>query len=131
MDISKGYCVIVTDQRGTKITFGLDDLPGQLARLSEVQKEAAQKIGQDLATVNVMVARNIPVTFMPQPVPEADVDELLREPNVKEAPRPRVVNPPDADTKPGRNTPKKPEPIKSKEPTRRENEPLLRPFRRV
>jgi cell division septal protein FtsQ len=130
MDISKGYCVVVTDQRGTKITFGLDDLPGQLRRLADVQKEASQ-IGQDIKTVNVMVVRNIPVVLMPQPEPQSDVEELLREPSLKEAPRPRVVNPPDADTKAGKSSPKKSEPTKSKEPSRRENEPLLRPFRRV
>jgi hypothetical protein len=130
MDISKGYCVIVTDQRGTKITFGLDDLPGQLTRLTDVQREAGQ-IGQDLATVNVMVARNIPVTFMPQPARQTDVEELLGEPSEKDAPRPRVVSPPDPDGKAGKSSPKKSEPTKSKEPSRRESEPLLRPFRRV
>jgi cell division septal protein FtsQ len=128
VDVSKGYCIVVKNQKQTEITFALDDLPAQLHRLAEVQREAA-KLGQDLKTVNVMIARNIPVTFMPPPEPEPDVDELLREPE-KNAPRARVIGA-DPDARGGKATPKKPEPSKPKEPSRRESEPLLRPFRRV
>jgi cell division septal protein FtsQ len=128
VDVSKGYCIVVKNQKQTEITFGLDDLSAQLRRLAEVQREAA-KLGQDLKTVNVMIARNIPVTFMPPPEPEPDVDELLREPE-KNAPRARVIGT-DPETRGGKSTPKKPEATKPKEPSRRETEPLLRPFRRV
>lgn len=130
MDVSKGYCLVAKDQKGTEITFGLDDLEGQLRRLAIVQNEAAQ-IGQDLKTVNVMIARNVPVTFMPPPEPEPDIDELLREPGAKPIPKAKVVAP-ELEARSGTKAtpPKKPEPTKAKEPARRENEPLLRPFRR-
>ena len=128
LDVSKGYCIVAKNQRQTEITFGLDDLDKQLQRLGEVQREAA-KMGQDLKTVNVMIARNIPVTFMPPPEPEPDIDELLREPD-KNAPRARAIGN-DVEGKGSKPTPKKTEPSKPKEPSRREAEPLLRPFRRV
>jgi cell division septal protein FtsQ len=127
LDVSKGYCIVAKNQKQTQITFGLDDLDIQLKRLAEVQREAA-KMGQDLKTVNVMIARNIPVTFMPPPEPEPDIEELLREPE-KYAPRARIIGS-EAENG-GKSAPKKSEPAKPKEPSRREGEPLLRPFRRV
>jgi cell division protein FtsQ len=126
LDVSKGYCLVATDQKGAQITFGLDDLDNQLRRLEAVHGEAA-RMGQDLKTVNVMIARNIPAVLMPPPEPEPDIDELLREPG-EVAPRARVVEPDARGSKP---SPRKPEPVKPKEPSRRESEPLLRPFRRV
>ncbi len=72
IDISKGYCMCVRDQNGALITFGLDDLEGQLARLDQAQ-EAEKNLSQQIATVNVMLARNIPITWVP-PVPPEDVD---------------------------------------------------------
>lgn len=74
IDVSKAWCIVVADQRGARLTFGLDDLPAQLERLAVVQREAAL-IGQELATVNLMPARNIPVTFMPPAPPEDEEDE--------------------------------------------------------
>jgi cell division protein FtsQ len=128
LDVSKGYCIVAKNQKQTEITFGLDDLDSQLRRFAEVQREAAN-LGQDLKTVNVMVVRNIPVTFMPPPEPEPDIEELLREPD-KLAPRGRPIG--SDPEKPGaKSSPKKPDPSKPKEPSRRETEPLLRPFRRV
>ena len=80
---------------------------------------------------NVMIARNIPVTFMPPPEPEPDVDELLREPGSKApAPKPKIIGT-DPDSKLNKLPPKKNDPAKPKEPARRDGEPLLRPFRRV
>ena len=68
IDISKGYCLIVTDQRHAKITFGLDRLDRQLDRLYRcLDRAAADK--KELQTVNLIVERNIPVTFYD---PEAD-----------------------------------------------------------
>lgn len=71
-DITKGYCVDVKDQNGTLITFGLDDLEGQLARLEQV-REVERKLSQQVATVNLMLSRNIPIKWVP-PVPPEDAD---------------------------------------------------------
>jgi cell division septal protein FtsQ len=127
IDVSKGYCLLVTDHKGVTTTFGLDDLDEQLKRLAVIREEAV-RIGQDLKTVNVMVSRNIPVTFRPPPAPEPDLDELLREPGSKEVPKAKVVEPSGSKkSSPSRKS----EPSKTKEAPARENEPLLRPFRRV
>jgi cell division protein FtsQ len=71
IDVSKAYCMIVTDQKNARLTFGLDDIAGQLYRLSIVQSETAL-IGQEISTVNLIPARNIPVTFMPPAQPDTD-----------------------------------------------------------
>ncbi|EDY19753.1 Polypeptide-transport-associated domain protein FtsQ-type [Chthoniobacter flavus Ellin428] len=68
IDISKGYCLIVTDQRHAKITFGLDRLDHQLERLYRCLDRATED-HKELQTVNLIVERNIPVTFYD---PEAD-----------------------------------------------------------
>jgi len=62
IDLSKGYCLVVTDQRHAKITFGLDRLDTQLFRLYRCLDRAAQD-HKELQTVNLLVERNIPVTF--------------------------------------------------------------------
>lgn len=68
IDLSKGYCLIVTDQRHAKITFGFDRLDRQLDRLYRCLGRAAED-HKELQTVNLIVERNIPVTFYD---PEAD-----------------------------------------------------------
>jgi cell division septal protein FtsQ len=68
IDLSKGYCLIVTDQRHAKITFGLDRLDAQLSHLYRCLDRAAED-HKELRTVNLLVERNIPVTFFD---PEAD-----------------------------------------------------------
>ncbi len=78
MDVSKGYCITATDQKRAQLTFGLDEVESQLKRLTIVQREAAL-MTQEVKTVNLMLARNIPVTFVtspdaePEPVMEAPI----------------------------------------------------------
>ncbi len=72
IDISRGYCMIVKDQSGALITFGLDDLDGQLARLDQA-RDAEKNLSQQIATVNVMLERNIPITWVP-PLPPEETD---------------------------------------------------------
>jgi cell division protein FtsQ len=62
IDISKGYCLIVTDKNHSRVTFGFDNLDTQLQRLEQflVYSDDAHR---ELATVNLLVQRNIPVTF--------------------------------------------------------------------
>ena len=66
IDLSKGYCLIVTDKTHTEVTFGFDNLGAQLRRLEKflVYSDDSK---QELATVNLLVQRNIPVTFAKSP----------------------------------------------------------------
>src|SRR6266576_2915589 len=66
IDVSKGYCLLVTDKNHTRITFGLNDLEQQLQRLEQflVYSDDSK---QELETVNLIVQRNIPVTFATPP----------------------------------------------------------------
>lgn len=63
IDVAKGYCLIVTDQRRAKITFGLDKVDTQLSRLNRYLDRAAQD-KKEIQTVNLIVERNTPVTFV-------------------------------------------------------------------
>jgi len=72
LDLSKGYCVIVTDQNHAKITFGLDEIEQQIDRLTRFLDRAdAEK--KELRTVNLLVRKNTPVTFH-DPDAEAPAD---------------------------------------------------------
>src|SRR5206468_9432838 len=67
IDLSKGYCLIVTDKNHSKVTFGFDNLDTQLQRLEQflVYSDDAHR---EIATVNLLVQRNIPVTWAKPPV---------------------------------------------------------------
>lgn len=62
VDVSKGYCLLVTDKNHTRVMFGFDDLDLQMERLEQflVYSDDTQR---PIETVNLLVARNIPVTF--------------------------------------------------------------------
>ena len=62
IDLSKGYCLVVTDKNHSRVTFGFDNLDLQLQRLEQflIYSDDAHR---ELATVNLLVQRNIPVTF--------------------------------------------------------------------
>lgn len=83
VDISKGYCLVVNDRNHARITFGLDRLDWQLERLSTVLNHVEQT-KQELQTVNLMVERNVPVTFAP-------VDDPAREAQVETPEKPAVA----------------------------------------
>jgi hypothetical protein len=67
IDASTGYCLVVTDKNHLRATFGFNNLEAQLQRLEQflVYSEDSRR---ELATVNLMVQRNIPVTFTRSPV---------------------------------------------------------------
>jgi len=71
IDLSKGYCMVVTDQDRALVTFGFDRLDWQLDRLG-ILLDQIDESKKELQTVNLMVERNVPVTFV-EPVAE-DVD---------------------------------------------------------
>jgi cell division septal protein FtsQ len=67
IDLSKGYCLLVTDKNHSRVTFGFENLDTQLQRLEKFLVYC-DDTKQELATVNLMVQRNIPVTFAKPPV---------------------------------------------------------------
>lgn len=87
VDLSKGYCLIVTAHSHAKIVFGLDRIDAQLARLHRYLARAAED-QKEIQTVNLIVERNTPVTFV-EPVPaEGDPAEAVKpiDPKAKTTP---------------------------------------------
>jgi cell division septal protein FtsQ len=78
VDVSKGYCLLVTDKNHTQVMFGFEHLDTQMQRLEQflVYSDDAHR---EIESVNLLVARNIPVTFA-QPV-SAVLSELNVEPD--------------------------------------------------
>jgi len=62
IDVSKGYCLVVADKNHSRVTFGFDNLETQIQRLEQFLIYADDS-KQELATVNLLVQRNVPVTF--------------------------------------------------------------------
>ncbi|MFI0347532.1 MAG: cell division protein FtsQ/DivIB [Chthoniobacterales bacterium] len=62
LDISRGYCAIVKDTNDTQFTFGPENFPAQMERLQKLQAHC-QESGRQLATANLMLEHNTPVTF--------------------------------------------------------------------
>jgi cell division protein FtsQ len=73
IDVSKGYCLLVTDKQRASITFSTDEIEWQLHRLETVLSYC-DKNNRELQTVNLMAQRNVPVTFVPPAVPAAPTD---------------------------------------------------------
>jgi cell division septal protein FtsQ len=70
IDVSKQYCLQVTDRQRASVTFGADAIEWQLHRLETVLNYC-DKNSRELQTVNLMAQRNVPVTFVPQAEPTA------------------------------------------------------------
>jgi cell division septal protein FtsQ len=66
IDLSKNYCLLVTDKNRARVTFGFNDLQTQLRRLEQFLVYCDDS-KQELGTVNLLVQRNIPVTFAEPP----------------------------------------------------------------
>lgn len=69
MDITKGYCIEVTSDRSARIVFGAHEFAEQLGRL-RLLLEHCRETGRELDSVNLMVRRNTPVTFVMAAVSE-------------------------------------------------------------
>lgn len=74
VDVSKGYCLVVTDQKRAKITFGFDNLEGQLNRLRQVM-DYVEPSQREFQSVNLMLERSVPIVFAPPPAPPVAVPE--------------------------------------------------------
>jgi cell division protein FtsQ len=68
VDVSKGYCLLVTDKNHTQVMFGFDHLETQMQRLEQLLVYSDDS-GRPIETVNLLVARNTPATFA-QPASE-------------------------------------------------------------
>lgn len=62
IDVSKGYCLLVTDKNHTQVMFGFDRLDEQMQRLEQFLVYSDDSHRQ-IETVNLLVTRNTPVTF--------------------------------------------------------------------
>ena len=115
IDISKGYCLVVTDKNHSKVTFGFDNLDLELQRLEQflVYSDDAHR---EIATVNLLVQRNIPVTFQKSST-EVINDTIQPE----ESPRVMKAIPMNAPAKPmsATPTPKPKKPTATPRPTAR------------
>jgi cell division protein FtsQ len=96
IDVSKEYCLIVTDKQRSVLTFGTDDLVLQLKRLERLMNYC-EKNSKELQTVNLLVQRNIPVTF---------VQPTALEPEAGPTPSPEQVKPSDEASHPPAKTSK-------------------------
>ncbi len=63
IDVSKRYCMIVTDKQKASVTFSTDGIEAQLHKLGIVLNYCDSN-SRELQTVNLMAQRNVPVTFV-------------------------------------------------------------------
>lgn len=66
LDIQTPYSIVAAFADQSLVTFGVDDLEPQLARLDRVRHDARQRRWQ-IATLNLLVRHNVPVTFRTPP----------------------------------------------------------------
>jgi hypothetical protein len=85
IDISKSYCLLVTEKDHGRVMFALTDLEDQLRRL-QVFLDYCDNTKQELETLNLVAQRNIPVTFT-SPATEVinDTIEPAVEPRIMKA----------------------------------------------
>ncbi len=88
IDLAKGYCLTVTDQKRAKIIFGFDKIDTQLARLNRLL-DAIEPTHQEIRTINLIPERNVPVTFY-------DPSEVIAKDDI---PPPVEIAPPKLPTK--------------------------------
>jgi cell division protein FtsQ len=124
IDVSKGYCLVVTDKNHSRVTFGFDNLDTQLQRLEQflIYSDDAHR---ELATVNLLVQRNIPVTFAKSPA------EVINE-TIKPEESPRIMKaiPVQASSKPSATLAKShPAPSPTATPVAKRARPL-QPFKK-
>jgi cell division septal protein FtsQ len=75
IDIHKAYAMTAHFADQSQIIFGVYDLSEQLTRLDRIRLEAKQRNWQ-IATLNLLVKQNVPVTFRDAP----DLKDLLDDP---------------------------------------------------
>jgi len=76
LDISKGYCIDVVNDRNAHILFSSEDFEGQLVRLQQLLSHC-EETGRNLESVNLMVKRNTPVRFIVAAAPPVTTGKVL------------------------------------------------------
>jgi cell division septal protein FtsQ len=66
LDIQTPYSITAQFADRSQVTFGVDDVPLQLARLDRVRDEASRRQWQ-IETLNLVARHNVPVTFRTAP----------------------------------------------------------------
>jgi cell division septal protein FtsQ len=66
IDLSKGYCLDVTDKNHMRVMLPFENLEKELARLEQFLT-FADEAHREIATMNLLVQRNVPVTYAPTP----------------------------------------------------------------
>ena len=69
MDLRKGYCVDVINERNAHLIFGLNDFDEQLNRLQKLLTYSTENL-REIESVNLIPKRNTPVRFVMAAVPE-------------------------------------------------------------
>jgi len=84
IDVSKGYCLLVSDKNHTRVTFAFNNLDTQLQRLEQflVYSDDSRR---ELESVNLLVQRNTPVTFTKSP------SEVINDTIDPEGAEPRIL----------------------------------------
>jgi cell division septal protein FtsQ len=88
IDVSKEYSLVVTDKQRSVVTFGPEDLIGQLRRLAMLLSYC-ERTSKDLQSANLMAERNIPVVFNEPAVPSASPQPAVQ-PTASPQPQPIV-----------------------------------------
>jgi len=126
IDVSKGYCLVVTDERHAKITFPLENIEAQLERLALLYSNVDGS-GREIQTVNLLVQRNVPVTFVPPPDAPGSSDQSDPSDQSDKSDPPAMPSPSPALIKPQAASPKKPT-VKRPLPAHRSGSVALHPF---
>ena len=92
IDLAKGYCLVVTDQRRAKITFGFKNIENQIERLNRLL-DAIEPTHQEIRTVNLIPERNVPVTFYDPAQEIADAEAAAAAESAPPKPEPKVSTP--------------------------------------
>jgi cell division septal protein FtsQ len=109
VDLAKGYCLRVRDRSHAQVTFGLDRVDAQLDRLNRLL-DHLEPARREIQTVNLLVERNMPVTFVdpnavatagaarPDPAPAKPADPkvvaaAVKPSQVKPTPAPAPASP--------------------------------------
>lgn len=66
IDLAKHFGLQVTDRNGLQVLFGLEDMERQLKRL-DTNLQLIDQSGQKPQTINLLVQKNVPVTFVTEP----------------------------------------------------------------
>jgi len=105
VDLTKQWCMIVTDQSQARITFGLDGIEDQLTRLFRYL-DRAEAERREIDSINLMVVKYTPVTFR-QPANDDDAPEAPSHPGTPSAGHDRES----AQSRPTASTPKPDVPV--------------------